>query len=130
MHDRKMTVPIDDPRQVATWNQRVRPAAADQGVRDLRKAVGQAISDPGATEGYKGERTLTDWQADAVLRILALLPKPVEGAGEIDDAPVRIAIWNVLRNDGVSDERCYRLIEAVCGALRTPATTAQREGGL
>jgi len=37
----------------------------------LRKAIGAAIFDPGSTEGYKGERTLTEWQTDAVIRVLS-----------------------------------------------------------
>lgn len=38
----------------------------------LRKIVAAAIFDPGKTEGYKGDRTLTEWQTDAVMR--ALMP--------------------------------------------------------
>lgn len=38
---------------------------------ELRKIVATAIFDPGATEGYKGDRTLTEWQTDAVMRVLA-----------------------------------------------------------
>jgi hypothetical protein len=36
-----------------------------------RKEIASAIFDPGATEGLKGERTLTEWQTDAVMRVLA-----------------------------------------------------------
>lgn len=36
-----------------------------------RKAIGAAIFDPGATEGLKGDRTLTEWQVDAVVRALS-----------------------------------------------------------
>jgi hypothetical protein len=40
-------------------------------VTDLRKQISFAISDPGnAGEGYKGERTLTEWQVDAVMRVV------------------------------------------------------------
>lgn len=38
---------------------------------DLRKRVMRAIFDPGATEGFKGDRDLTTWQTDAVMRVLA-----------------------------------------------------------
>lgn len=38
-----------------------------------RKAIAAAIFDPGATEGLKGERTLTEWQTDAVMRVLSAL---------------------------------------------------------
>ncbi len=38
-----------------------------------RKAIAAAIFDPGATEGPKGERTLTEWQTDAVMRVLSAL---------------------------------------------------------
>lgn len=44
---------------------------ADAGVR---KRVATAIFDPGVTEGYKGDRTLTEWQVDAVMR--AILSQP------------------------------------------------------
>lgn len=40
-------------------------------IAELKKRIGTAIFDPGATEGYKGERTLTEWQVDAVMRILS-----------------------------------------------------------
>ena len=36
----------------------------------LRERISRAIFDPGQTEGYKGHRTLTDWQTDAVMRVL------------------------------------------------------------
>jgi hypothetical protein len=38
---------------------------------DLRKRVMLAIFDPGVTEGFKGDRDLTTWQTDAVMRVLA-----------------------------------------------------------
>ncbi|MGI2031974.1 hypothetical protein ACRQ1B_06230 [Rhizobium panacihumi] len=38
---------------------------------ELRKRVMRAIFDPGATEGFKGDRDLTTWQTDAVMRALA-----------------------------------------------------------
>ncbi|KAA3510131.1 hypothetical protein [Agrobacterium rosae] len=38
---------------------------------DLRKRVMRAIFDPGATESFKGDRDLTTWQTDAVMRALA-----------------------------------------------------------
>jgi hypothetical protein len=40
---------------------------------EVRKAIAGAIFDPGATEGYKCDRTLTQWQVDAVMRALAAL---------------------------------------------------------
>lgn len=40
-------------------------------MEDLRKRIAFAISDPGhAGEGYKGGRTLTEWQTDAVMRAI------------------------------------------------------------
>lgn len=55
----------------------------------LERRIFGAISDPGITEGYKGERTLTHWQMDAVMRVLARGSKPdrVETAktGSIED---------------------------------------------
>lgn len=38
---------------------------------DLEKRIATAIFDPGATEGYKGDRTLTEWQTAAVMRVLS-----------------------------------------------------------
>lgn len=49
------------------------PLAAALAVPEVRKAIAKAIFDPGATEGYKGDRTLTQWQVDAVMRALAAL---------------------------------------------------------
>jgi hypothetical protein len=42
-------------------------------IAELKKKVAAAIFDPGNTEGYKGERSLTEWQADAVMRVLSVL---------------------------------------------------------
>ena len=47
----------------------------------LRKIVAAAIFDPGKTEGYKGDRTLTEWQTDAVMRAL-YASLPASGAVE------------------------------------------------
>jgi hypothetical protein len=38
---------------------------------NLRGRIMRAIFDPGATEGFKGDRDLTTWQTDAVMRVLA-----------------------------------------------------------
>ncbi|KQS76839.1 hypothetical protein ASG25_15580 [Rhizobium sp. Leaf384] len=46
------------------------PQAEVRGSEDLRKRVMRAIFDPGQTEGYKGNRDLTTWQTDAVMRLL------------------------------------------------------------
>jgi hypothetical protein len=43
-------------------------------VAGVRARVAAAIFDPGETEGYKGERTLTEWQVDAVMRALIDTP--------------------------------------------------------
>ncbi len=54
-----------------------KPCYPDPVAATVRKAIGAAIFDPGATEGYKGDRTLTEWQMDAVMRALVrvgLLP--------------------------------------------------------
>lgn len=41
-------------------------------MKTLRDRIAFAISDPGnAGEGYKGDRTLTEWQTDAVMRVIA-----------------------------------------------------------
>jgi hypothetical protein len=59
-------------------------------VSDLRKAIAQAIYDPGATEGYKGERSLTDWQTDAVMSAIRI------------DLPINIA-FSVAYLDGIME---------------------------
>ncbi|WP_160006893.1 hypothetical protein [Rhizobium sp. 18055] len=47
------------------------PQPLVMGMEEIRKSVMRAIFDPGKTEGYKGERDLTTWQTDAVMRALA-----------------------------------------------------------
>jgi len=37
---------------------------------ELRKRIREAILLPGSTEGPQGDRTVTEWQADAVLTAL------------------------------------------------------------
>lgn len=37
----------------------------------LEKKIATAIFDPGHVVGYKGERTLTQWQVDAVMKAIA-----------------------------------------------------------
>lgn len=44
---------------------------------DLRKAIANAIFDPGQTEGMKGDRDLTTWQTDAVIRVIDKLVYPI-----------------------------------------------------
>jgi hypothetical protein len=43
------------------------------GEEEARRLIGNAIFDPGQLAGYKGERTLTDWQTDAVMLAFASL---------------------------------------------------------
>ncbi len=45
--------------------------ASDTAPLDLDKRIASAIFDPGATEGFKGDRTLTEWQTAAVIRALS-----------------------------------------------------------
>lgn len=67
------------------------------GLGGLERAIFRAIADPGATQGMKGDdRTLTQWQTDAVMAVLApilaevgnlyALGLLVEEAGEIAQA--------------------------------------------
>lgn len=46
-------------------------SAGSQGALERRNAIAAAIFDPGATEGFKGDRTLTEWQTDAVMRVIS-----------------------------------------------------------
>jgi hypothetical protein len=51
----------------------------------LRERISRAIFDPGLTEGVRGpKQTLTDWQTDAVMRVLghsATLSPPTREEG-------------------------------------------------
>lgn len=48
---------------------------------ELRRRIAAAIFDPGNHgEGYKGDRTLTEWQTDAVMRVVQPLLDRVERA--------------------------------------------------
>lgn len=64
----------------AAWNTRPAPVASPIGadVEGMRKAIATAIYDPGQTEGYMGDRSLTDWQTDAVMRALSARPIPAD----------------------------------------------------
>ena len=73
-------IPLSDP--TLSKNETV----ADAG--EVRAKIAQAIHDPGATEGYKGERSLTEWQTDAVMRALVpIAPDGVESWQDISSAP-------------------------------------------
>lgn len=51
---------------------------------DLRKDIFTAIFDPGAEVGMKHDRSLSDWQTDAVMNVLdrrALTPSRIGGEG-------------------------------------------------
>lgn len=70
---------------------------------DLRKQIAFAISDPGhAGEGYKGERTLSEWQVDAVMTIVDRLEKERDYAVRwankaVDDVKASFAgaLWDI-----------------------------------
>ncbi|SMD18642.1 hypothetical protein [Rhizobium sp. RU36D] len=48
----------------------------------LRERISRAIFDPGETEGNRGQRTTTDWQTDAVMRVLGFAaPTPSSNVG-------------------------------------------------
>lgn len=52
-------------------------------LRDVRDEIHKAIHDPGKTEGKRGDRTLTAWQTDAVMRaVLAALTAALDGVDE------------------------------------------------
>ncbi len=78
----------------------------------LRKLIGNAIYDPGQLAGYKGERTLTDWQVDAVMAALATrLPSAEVALREevaflvrrLRDRPHGTARWTGLSSDAIVD---------------------------
>jgi hypothetical protein len=59
----------------ALWNYmcaNMRPSRSSDAAaaKDFRQRVMRAIFDPGRTEGYKGDRDLTTWQTDAVMRAI------------------------------------------------------------
>jgi hypothetical protein len=49
-----------------------------------RKRISAAIFDPGTTEGYKGDRSVTQWQTDAVMRVIFDAPQAPEAAQGAD----------------------------------------------
>lgn len=68
---------------------------------ELKKRIATAIFDPGATEGYKGERTLTEWQTDAVMRALSATRTAVKPLEWVDatkgpGCPIRFQAWPLL----------------------------------
>lgn len=72
---------------------------------DLRKKIMFAIFDPGASEGFKGDRDLTTWQTDAVVKVLN---ETLGGAGD-DCSHGKGGAWpplegasNTLGNDSLS----------------------------
>ncbi|WP_416065388.1 hypothetical protein ACK9YZ_01170 [Rhizobium sp. ZK1] len=64
------------------------PSSQVLGGDDLRKRVMFAIFDPGAAEGFKGDRDLTTWQTDAVMKVLSEMPNSA-GSQIPDSAEVR-----------------------------------------
>lgn len=56
---------------ITAWNRRQTAPETNVDASILRERISRAIFDPGQTEGYKTEkRTLTQWQTDAVMRVL------------------------------------------------------------
>jgi hypothetical protein len=68
---------------------------------EIRELVRFAISDPGhAGEGYKGERSMTEWQTDAVMRIVSELEKANVGYVDANTALLaRIAALEAENSD-------------------------------
>ena len=67
------------------------PPAADTD-ESVARRIFRAISDPGLTEGYKGDdRTLTQWQTDAVMRVLATPPS--RSGEEVEPNFVAGPVW-------------------------------------
>lgn len=65
----------------------------------LRKRIMSAIFDPGATEGFKGERDLTTWQTDAVMRVIDEEVEPLRADAKMLDA-IQHESW---------DLRCFNI---------------------
>lgn len=65
----------------------------------LRKRIMSAIFDPGATEGFKGERDLTTWQTDAVMRVIDAEVEPMRADAKLLDA-IQHESW---------DLRCFNI---------------------
>jgi hypothetical protein len=82
------------------------PQDLSRGVsEDLRKRIMFAIFDPGASEGFKGDRDLTTWQTDAVVK---MLNETLGGTGD-DCSHGKGGVWppqegasNTLGNDSLS----------------------------
>jgi len=85
---------------------------------EVRKRVASAIFDPGATEGYKGDRTLTEWQTDAVMRALA----PFKGGAVPAPDKVGGHDWPT----GLIDQICFA---TDCRPSEARAALASLKGG-
>lgn len=75
---------------------------------DLQCKVFAAIFDPGATEGFKGARSLTEWQTAAVMKVLTTHAgdwRPIETAPK--DGSVILLGLPVVGNLVASDRRTY-----------------------
>lgn len=87
-----------------------------------RKQIAMAISDPGATEGYKGERSLTAWQADAVMRVIASSRVPASETEMRQQAVKRYLASAEAALDGLDDDNAEKAWDDVTAALRVMET--------
>jgi len=89
-------------------------------IAELKKRIGAAIFDPGATEGYKGERTLTEWQVDAVMRMISAEAKE-------SNEPIGRSVFKALATCG---EIAYLALQSALSSHAPKEETGWRRMGL
>ncbi|QRM44012.1 hypothetical protein [Rhizobium sp. BG4] len=96
------------------------------GIDDLRKRIAGAIFDPGATEGVKGDRHLTTWQTDAVMRAIASVPHVVGSEHQFRDfCDQLIAMFDFNKLEHSVCDEDMDLVEHIRAAL---ASTSEAQG--
>lgn len=79
-------IPRDQFNTIVDWyvKDQAIPPATTRAVVDsslIRERISRAIFDPGQTEGIRrAKQTLTDWQTDAVMRVLGFADRPVDNS--------------------------------------------------
>ena len=91
---------------------------------ELRKRIMFAIFDPGASEGFKGDRDLMTWQTDAVMKVLredaGLTPE--EAWQELCEAP------DITSPEEYPDHALIT-IEQLADYMRRASTTERSHNG-
>ncbi|WP_037437845.1 hypothetical protein [Sinorhizobium fredii] len=87
----------------------------------LKKKMAAAIFDPGATEGYKGDRTLTEWQTDAVMRALDAIVERSSAEVVLAEAEPYLEVLHSILPKGDARSAVWRIIQNLRAVLASPA---------